>query len=52
VFAREKLTMLMEESQCVRCHRKIDPIGFGLQNFNVVGLWRENEVGLGSTLCR
>ncbi|MCM8539025.1 MAG: DUF1592 domain-containing protein, partial [Lentisphaeraceae bacterium] len=29
--------------QCASCHRKIDPIGFGLENFNTVGLWREHE---------
>ena len=33
----------MEEPQCSQCHRKIDPIGFGLENFNAVGLWRTKE---------
>ncbi len=33
----------MEEPQCAQCHRKIDPIGYGLENFNAVGLWRDNE---------
>ncbi|MEQ1839700.1 MAG: DUF1585 domain-containing protein [Verrucomicrobiales bacterium] len=31
----------MEEPQCLQCHRKIDPIGFGLENFNAAGKWRE-----------
>jgi len=31
----------MEEAQCAQCHRKIDPIGFGLENFNAAGKWRE-----------
>jgi hypothetical protein len=33
----------MEEPQCAQCHHKIDPIGYGLENFNAVGLWRDNE---------
>jgi hypothetical protein len=31
----------MEEARCAQCHRKIDPIGFGLENFNAAGKWRE-----------
>jgi mono/diheme cytochrome c family protein len=41
--ARELLTAHMEEPQCAQCHRKIDPIGFGLENFDAVGQWRETE---------
>ena len=33
----------MEEAQCASCHRKIDPIGFGLENFNAAGKWREQD---------
>ncbi len=32
-----------EEPQCASCHRKIDPIGYGLENFNAAGLWRDVE---------
>jgi len=38
--ARERLRMHQEEPQCAQCHRKIDPIGFGLENFDAVGQWR------------
>jgi hypothetical protein len=31
----------MEEPQCAQCHRKIDPIGFGMQNFDAAGKWRD-----------
>ncbi len=31
----------MEEPQCSQCHRKIDPIGFGMQNFDAAGKWRD-----------
>jgi hypothetical protein len=41
--ARELLEMHMEEAQCAQCHRKIDPIGYGLEHFNAVGLWRDLE---------
>lgn len=41
--ARELLAAHMEEPQCSQCHRKIDPVGFSLENFNAVGLWRTKE---------
>ncbi len=40
---RQKLAAHMEEAQCASCHRKIDPIGFGLENFNATGKWRSKE---------
>ncbi|MGK0241056.1 MAG: hypothetical protein ACI92G_004548 [Candidatus Pelagisphaera sp.] len=42
--AREMQQLHQEEPQCAQCHRKIDPLGFGLENFNAVGLWRTAEV--------
>ncbi len=41
--ARERLLAHQEEPQCASCHRKIDPIGFGLENFNAVGVWRTED---------
>ena len=32
-----------EEAQCASCHQKIDPIGYGLENFTAAGLWRNDE---------
>ncbi len=40
---RERLSAHQEEPQCASCHRKIDPIGFGLENFNAVGKWRTED---------
>ena len=40
---RERLSAHMEEAQCANCHRKIDPIGFGLENFNAAGKWRATD---------
>lgn len=41
ITARERLIAHQEEPQCAQCHRRIDPIGFGLENFDAAGLWRE-----------
>jgi hypothetical protein len=41
--ARERLRKHQEEPQCANCHRKIDPIGFGLENFDAVGQWRTTD---------
>jgi hypothetical protein len=30
---------------CVGCHKKLDDVGFGLENFNGVGLWQDTENG-------
>ncbi|TWT75034.1 DUF1592 domain-containing protein [Allorhodopirellula solitaria] len=40
---RELQTLHQEAPQCAQCHRKIDPIGFGLENFTAAGLWRDAE---------
>ena len=40
---RELQTLHQDAPQCAQCHRKIDPIGFGLENFTAAGLWREVE---------
>jgi hypothetical protein len=28
---------------CFGCHQTIDPIGFGLENFDVLGRWRDRD---------
>ncbi len=40
---RERLLAHQEDPQCASCHRKIDPIGFGLENFDAVGQWRTED---------
>ncbi|MEY5024631.1 MAG: hypothetical protein RLZZ244_159 [Verrucomicrobiota bacterium] len=37
---RERLMAHQQEPQCANCHRRFDPIGFGLENFDAAGLWR------------
>ena len=40
---RQRLAIHRELPQCGRCHEKIDPLGFALENFNAAGQWREQE---------
>jgi len=44
ITTRERLRAHQEEAQCASCHRRIDPIGFGLENFDAAGKWRTTEV--------
>ncbi len=43
----QTLRQLMEEHRknpmCAACHAKMDPIGFGLENFDAVGRWRTKD---------
>jgi len=41
--SRERLIAHQEKPQCASCHRKIDPIGYGLENFNAAGKWRTED---------
>ena len=40
---RQRLEIHRSLPQCARCHNKIDPLGFALENFNASGEWREQE---------
>jgi hypothetical protein len=42
---REVLEKHRESKQCASCHDKIDPIGFGLENFDPIGRWRKVDGG-------
>ena len=37
---RERLEKHRESKTCAECHHKIDPLGFGLENFDELGRWR------------
>lgn len=39
---KEALAKHTEDPKCAQCHRLIDPVGFALENFDVIGNWREN----------
>ncbi|OWK36172.1 DUF1592 domain-containing protein [Fimbriiglobus ruber] len=38
---KEQLAQHATQASCAGCHRKIDPLGFALDNYNAVGAWRE-----------
>ncbi|MGV3606856.1 MAG: DUF1592 domain-containing protein [Planctomycetaceae bacterium] len=40
---RKRLEIHRELPQCARCHSKIDPLGFALENYNAAGKWRDQE---------
>ncbi|MBL6705389.1 MAG: DUF1592 domain-containing protein [Planctomycetaceae bacterium] len=40
---RQRLEIHRSLPQCARCHSKIDPLGFALENFNAAGDWRDQE---------
>ena len=37
---REQLVKHREIATCAECHRKIDPLGFALENYDAIGGWR------------
>jgi hypothetical protein len=40
---REKMEQHRANAICASCHSKMDPLGFGLDNFDGVGYWRTYE---------
>ena len=40
---RQRLEVHRELAQCARCHNKIDPLGFALENYDASGRWRVKE---------
>jgi hypothetical protein len=38
---RDKLKQHVTNPECASCHRKIDPLGFALENYDAVGRWRD-----------
>jgi hypothetical protein len=40
---REMVKIHQKRAACASCHKKMDVIGFGLENFDTIGRWRETE---------
>jgi hypothetical protein len=38
---RERLALHRKRSDCRGCHERIDPLGFALENYNPIGVWRD-----------
>lgn len=44
---RQRTELHTKNPVCANCHRTLDPIGFGLENFDAIGRWRDrNESGV------
>jgi len=39
---RQKLKQHSSDAQCAGCHVKIDPLGFVLENYDLLGRWRDH----------
>jgi hypothetical protein len=37
---RQRLEKHREDVTCAACHKRMDPLGFGLENFDAIGRWR------------
>jgi hypothetical protein len=44
---RDQLAKHRQRAECASCHAKIDPPGFALESFDVIGGWRENYRSVG-----
>ena len=42
---RERLALHRQSPACASCHSMIDPVGFALEHFDVVGGWRTEDEG-------
>ena len=40
---KEIIDLHRKQAQCASCHRSFDPLGFGLENFDLLGQWRDKE---------
>jgi len=40
---RQRMEQHRQSPICASCHARMDPIGFGLENFDAVGAWRDKD---------
>jgi hypothetical protein len=43
---REQLAQHRVDPVCNSCHVKMDPLGFGLENYDAIGRWRDTDGGV------
>ncbi len=43
--AREQLERHSSDPACASCHKRMDPLGYALENFDAVGAWRDTDGG-------
>lgn len=42
---RQRLEVHRQKAECASCHDRMDPLGFGLENFDAIGRWRLEDEG-------
>jgi hypothetical protein len=42
---RQRLEKHRSNPECASCHSRMDPLGFGLENFDAIGRWRATQAG-------
>ncbi len=42
---RQRMEQHRANPNCASCHERMDPIGFGFENFDGIGAWREQDAG-------
>lgn len=42
---REQLAAHVADPNCAVCHKRLDPIGLAMENFDAIGVWRDREQG-------
>jgi hypothetical protein len=40
---RQRLELHRADPSCASCHKRMDPIGIGFENYDAIGCWREKE---------
>src|SRR5206468_12750694 len=43
---RQRMEQHRANTYCASCHSRMDPIGFGFENFDGIGAWRERDAEL------
>lgn len=42
---RQRMEQHRQNALCASCHSRMDPLGFGLENFDGIGAWRSDDGG-------
>jgi hypothetical protein len=46
VSTRERFSQHRDDPSCAFCHSLMDPIGFGFEHYDGIGLWRDTDQGV------
>jgi mono/diheme cytochrome c family protein len=42
---RQRMEKHRTDPNCASCHKRMDPLGFGFENYDAIGAWRDQEQG-------